>query len=403
VTLSKAQITWLALLLPLALASAAVGTDFALTHSQDLQWDEARLILDGINPYLLYFDPALPRPDYVVPERLGLTQPPSAVLLFAPIALPSFEHAKILWILINFAATPAFVLLSARLFCPGRFGWFGLFAITLLFIVSMPWRITLGNGQYCLVAMTLFLVALHFFRERRLGLATLFAALALMKHILVLPFFALFLPRKRDMAFVLAGALLIHAGLTVVAGLMVGERPDLLLLQSLRIASSIAGAGAYDLFAFQAFVAPRLGTAAPMLAASLLIALTVAMCWRGAGLRELAALSIVSIVIVYHRSYDAIVLMFLVLHLLARGMDERGASAPLDRAELHLGWAIIAYIFAVDQFVYGLLGPETHARINAGFSALLYAYLGLLIFRSFRERTRPRSARRPAPSPSRAG
>jgi hypothetical protein len=375
-------------LLALAIASAAVGTDFALTHSQDLQWDEARLILDGINPYLLYFDPALPRPDYVVPERLGLTQPPSAVLLFAPIALPSFEHAKILWIVINFAATPAFVLLAARLFCPGRFGWFGLSALTLLFIVSMPWRITLGNGQYCLVAMTFFLLALHFFRERRLGLATLFAALALMKHILVLPFFALFLPRKKEMAVVLAGAVLIHAGLTVVAGLMVGERPDLLLLQSLKIASSIVGAGAYDLFAFQAVIAPELGRGAPMLVAALLVAITVAMCWKGAGLRELAALSIVSIVIVYHRSYDAIVLLFLVLHLVALRMEKRSGSAPLDRIELYLGWAVIAYIFAADQFVYGLLGPDRHARINAGFSALLYAYLGLLIVRSFRERAR---------------
>jgi hypothetical protein len=383
---STAHIAWLALLLALAIASAVVGTDFALKHSQDLQWDEARLILDGINPYLLYFDPASPRPDYVVPERLGLTQPPSAVLLFAPIALPSFETAKVVWILVNLAATPVFVLLSVRLFYPGRLGASAVTALTLLFIASMPWRITLGNGQYCLVAMTFFLVALHFFRQERLGLAALFAALALVKHILVLPFFALFLPRKKDTAIVLAGALLIHLALTVLAGWMVGERPDLLVLQSVEIASSIAGAGAYDLFAFQAVVAPGLGSVAPMLAAALLVALTVAVCWKGAGLRELAALSIVSIVIVYHRSYDAIVLMFLVLHLVALRSAKRAAAAPLDRVELHLGWAVIAYIFAIDQFVFGLLGPNTHARINAGFSALLYGYLALLFFRSFAER-----------------
>ena len=151
-------------------------------------------------------------------------------------------------------------------------------------------------------------------------------------------------------------------------------------------ASSIAGAGAYDLFAFQAVVAPGLGSVAPMLAAALLVAVTVAVCWKGAGLRELAALSIVSIVIVYHRSYDAIVLMFLVLHLVALRSAKRAAAAPLDRVELHLGWAVIAYIFAIDQFVFGLLGPNTHARINAGFSALLYGYLALLFFRSFAER-----------------
>jgi hypothetical protein len=385
--LLNARTAWFALLLLLALASAAIGTLFALDYSQDLQWDEARLFLDGLNPYLLYFEPGRDRPDYIIPEHLGLTQMPSAVLLFAPIALTSFETARILWILVNFAATPAFVLLSVRLFRPHRFGAFGLAALTLLFVASMPWRITIGNGQYGLVAMTLFLAALHFHRERRLALATLFSTLALVKYTLVLPFFALFLDRKKDTALVLAGAFLIHLLLTVAAGHLVDERPDVLIRQSLTIAASITEAGAYDLFAFQARLAPELGRTLPMALSALLIALTVAMCGKEVGSRELAALSIVSIVIVYHRSYDAIVLMFLVLHLHELRTHPSGARpGALDRAEFHLGCAILIYVFALDQFVYGLLGSAAHATISAVFSALLYGYLGLLFFRSFSER-----------------
>jgi hypothetical protein len=376
---------WFALLLSLAVASAVIGTLFALDHSQDLQWDEARLFLEGINPYLFHLEPGRPLPDYIAPGTLGLTQMPSAVLLFAPIALPSFETAKILWIVVNFSATPAFVLLAVRLFHLGRLGAFGLAALTLLFVASMPWRIAIGNGQYCLIAMTLFLIALHFYRERRLGLATLFSALALVKYTLVLPFFALFLHRKKDTALVLAGALLIHAGLTVAAGLLVGERPDVLVRQSLTIAGSITEAGAYDLFAFQARVAPELGRAVPIALSALLIALTVSICWgKEVGSRELAALSIVSIVIVYHRSYDAIVLLFLVLHL--HELRTRISPRALDLAEFHLGCAILIYVFALDQFVYGLMGSGTHAAITAGFSALLYGYLALLFFRSLSER-----------------
>jgi hypothetical protein len=373
-------------LLAVAGASIVVGTLHALQYSQDLQWDEARLFLEGINPYLLFLQPGRPLPDYINPGNLGLTQMPSAVLLFAPIALPSFETAKILWILVNLAATPVFVLLSVRLFYPGRLGASGVTALTLLFIASMPWRITIGNGQYCLVAMTLFLIALHFFRERRLGLATLFSALALVKYTLVLPFFALFLPRKKDMALVLAGALLMHAVLTVAAGLLVGERPDVLIRQSLTVAASITEAGAYDVFAFQARIAPEAGRLIPVALSALTIALTVAMCWKKAGLRELAALSIVSIVIVYHRSYDAIVLMFLVLHLIRLRGEAQGRPAPLDGAEFHLGCAILLYVFALDQLVYAGLGAEMHASVAAGFSALLYAYVGLLFYRSFAER-----------------
>jgi hypothetical protein len=375
-----------AALVAMAGASIAIGTLHALEYSQDLQWDEARLFLEGVNPYLFFLQPGRPLPDYINPGNLGLTQMPSAVLLFAPIALPSFETAKVVWIFVNLGATPVFVLLLVRLFYPGRLGASAMTALTLLFIASMPWRVTIGNGQYCLVAMVLFLMALHFFRERRLGLATLFSALALVKYTLVLPFFALFLHRKKDTALVLAGALLIHTALTVAAGLLVSERPDVLIRQSLTVAASITEAGAYDFFAFQARVAPEAGRFIPLALSALTIALTVAMCWKGAGLRELAAFSIVSIIIVYHRSYDAIVLMFLVLHLIRLRTEARAEPVPLDRAEFHLGCAVVVYVFALDQFVLAGFGPEAHAWVGAGFSALLYAYLGLLFFRSFAER-----------------
>ncbi len=378
-----------ALLLPLACASIIVGVGYALDYSQDLQWDEARLFLDGINPYRFYFDPDLELPNYIIPENLGLTQPPSAVLLFAPIALPSFEAAKLIWILVNFLATIGFVLLSTRLFVSGTHKFGGLTVLTLLLIVSMPWRITIGNGQYGLVAMTLFLIALHFFRERRLGLTILFSSLALVKYPLVLPFFALFLHRKRDTALVLSGAFLVHAVLTVLAGYLVGERPDILIRQSLTIAASVSKSGAYDFFAFQARIAPELGRTAPILLSALTIAATIALFWKEAGLRELAALSIVSLVIVYHRSYDAFVLFFLVLHLHALSL----AASPWSRragllglVEFWTGCAVLLYVFLLDQFVYGLGGREIHESTNAAFSALLYAYLFFLFFRAFRAR-----------------
>ncbi len=399
---SSLRVTALVLIGLAACASALIGVEFALRYSQDLQWDEARLFLDGINPYRFFFEPELEPPDYVIGENLGLTQPPSAVLLFAPITLASFETAKIVWIGVNLAATIAFVLLAVRLFHPRRLSRTEMAALTLLLVASMPWRITVGNGQYGLVAMVFFLLALRSFRARRVATASLFASLALVKYTLVLPFFALFLDRKRDLALVLGGALLVHAGLTAVAGLLVGERPDLLVRHSLAIAASIAESGAWDVFAVQGRLAPALGPAAPALLSLLMVALTVAMCWRGVSLRELAALSIVAIVIVYHRSYDAVVLFFLVLHLHALAQ----AANPLswrtgwpDLIEIWAGSALLLHIFLIDQFVYELGGREVHAQVSVGVSALLYAYLFFLMGRSFLARARRPDAATSAASP----
>ena len=106
------------------------------------------------------------------------------------------------------------------------------------------------------------------------------------------------------------------------------------------------------------------------------------------GIVEEASLSIVSIILVYHRSYDAFVLMFLALHLLALRTAMAAGASSLDRLELHLGWAVIAYAFLLDQFVYALGGPDIAGAASAVFSALLYGYLLLLFCRSFAARRR---------------
>ena len=134
-----------------------------------------------------------------------------------------------------------------------------------------------------------------------------------------------------------------------------------------------------------------------MIASALVVALTIAMCWNRVGSRELAALSIVSIVIVYHRSYDAFVLIFLVLHLHALRTAKTAGAGPLDRAEFHLGCAALVYVFLLDQFVYGLGGREIHAAFSAGFSALLYAYLLFLFYRSFAEQRHRRGEEHAVP------
>ena len=68
------------------------------------------------------------------------------------------------------------------------------------------------------------------------------------------------------------------------------------------------------------------------------------------------------------------------------------SASALDRLEIVMGWAVVGYVFAVDQFVYQLTGRAVHAAVTAGFCALLYAYLLFLFYRSFAQRRRGKAA-----------
>jgi len=127
----------LLVLLLVAGESVYTGTLTALESSKDLQWDEAKLLVDGIDPYSLFLDPAAPVPDYVNQGNLGLSQLPSSIVMFLPLAPLSFDTAKLVWIVVNLASTIVFVFLSCRLFLRGPVPALSLTALTLLLIAGV--------------------------------------------------------------------------------------------------------------------------------------------------------------------------------------------------------------------------------------------------------------------------
>jgi hypothetical protein len=380
----------LLLLLLVAGESVYTGTVTALESSKDLQWDEAKLLVDGIDPYSLFLDPTAPVPAYVNQGNLGLSQLPSSIVMFLPLAAVSFDTAKLIWIIVNFVSTFVFVFFSCRLFLRGPVPASSLAALMLLLVAGTPWWITVGNGQYGLFALALFTGALAFFERRRLKAAAVLSCLASIKYTLVLPLFALFLPRKKDTAVIVAAVLLFNAALTILAGILVHKSTLNLVEESLTIASSIAGTGAFDFFALQSRVAPELTRLVPATLSALVIALTIILFWRPNGLRSLAILSIVSLVIVYHRIYDGVVLLLMLFHLRALylRLDRRSwkGSHLLDRLELWVGCFIIAYVFFFETLIYENLRRETFDWIENAFSILLYLYLAFLFARAFVER-----------------
>jgi hypothetical protein len=380
----------LLVLLLIAGESVYTGTLTALESSKDLQWDEAKLLVDGIDPYSLFLDPAAPVPDYVNQGNLGLSQLPSSIGMFLPLAPLSFDTAKLIWIVVNLASTFVFVFLACGLFVQGRVPASSLAALTLVLIAGTPWWITLGNGQYGLFALALFMGALACYQRHELKTAAVLSCLASIKYTLVLPFFALFLPRRKDCAVIVAAVLLFNAALTILAGLLVHKSPLTMVQESLTIASSIAGTGAFDFFAVQSRVAPELSRLVPAILSGLIIALTVVLFWRPTGLRSLAILSLVSLVIVYHRIYDGVVLLLMLFHLRAlyARLDRREwtGSHLLDWLEFLIGCFIIAYVFFLETLIYEHFARATFDWIENAFSILLYVYLLFLFARAFMER-----------------
>jgi hypothetical protein len=371
--------------------SVFTGTLTALESSKDLQWDEAKLLLDGIDPYSLFLDPSATAPGYVNPGNLGLSQLPSSIVMFLPLALVNFDTAKLLWIAVNFASTFAFVLLSCKLFLPGRLTMSNLAAITLFLISGTPWWITLGNGQYGLFALALFMGALACYERHRLKSAAVLSCLASIKYSLVLPFFALFLPRKRDTGLMVAAVLLFNGALAILAGILVHKDPLTLARESLTIASTIAGDGAFDFFAFQARVAPELSRLIPAVLSLFVIALTVVLFVKPTGSRSLSILPLVSLVIVYHRIYDGVVLFLMIFHLrpLFDRLDRRQwwrGSHLLDWLEFQLGSLILAYVFYLETMAFKMFEKQNFGHIENAFSLVLYAYLFFLFGREFMER-----------------
>lgn len=384
----------LAVLAALATGSVVGGLINAFEDSRDMQWHEARLLLGGFNPYALHLDGAETTSLTGSPDSTEPVQLPSVLLMFVPLALMEIETARRVWLAVNLVATAAFLALSLKLFFPGRVSAYAVAVFGLLFLASTPWRVTLGNGQHGLVAMVFFLVAFSFFERRRLVAAGLFASLALFKYILVLPFFALLLYRWRDAFLVIVSALAVHVALTLLVGAMTGADPLLLVRQSLEVASTISTNGTFDFFAFFAWAAPGAGMALPLVCSAAVIAATLMLARERLELRGLAILSIVSIIIAYHRIYDAFVLVFLALHLYAMvrqkpAPDGTGRFCWGGRLEFAGGVLVLAYVFFLDRIVLELMRWQVlsfaqRETITAAASVVIYGYLALLFLRARR-------------------
>jgi hypothetical protein len=372
------------LLCALALVSAAQGCRNALMPwgSIDLGMSlKAAQHLQHVNPYERH----LASPDRFSRAPTGARNPfpmmpmqvPSALMLLWPFGALSWPAAKLAWLLSNLAFTAGLLLLAFRRFLPGRSGWKYL-AVTSLVLISLPWRIIVGNGQHLLAALFFFLLAIDLADRRRPIPAGLAVAVCLVKYSItlwLLPWFVL----RRQWTPLLLG-LAIHAAMTLGIALWLGSNPVTLLTQALRAGSgTLQGAGYLDLFAIARSVgAPDLAAALAALSLFGLILWSALKRTHSNPDLFLAAACLVSTVVVYHRSYDLLVLL-LPLLIVMRDPAGRPLLAGLLAATLLLTWYVDK---AVLELTSWLDADDTGTRGGAYFyllAALLYSTLAASI------------------------
>jgi hypothetical protein len=120
--------------------------------------------------------------------------PPFSVTILSPLALVSFEQARIIWLGINLLATGTCIYLVLCYFndWPRRAKYY----LVLLLVSWAPFRVTLRVGQISLIITAVLLGALVARSRKRMFLAGVLLGLSLCKFTLTLPFVLYFLWKR---------------------------------------------------------------------------------------------------------------------------------------------------------------------------------------------------------------
>jgi hypothetical protein len=324
------------------------------------------------DPYQRFLDPLsapMPRPGPDEnPWPVHPIQAPSVLILFWPLSLVGWQAAKAIWLSLNLCFAAGLLLLAFRRFLPRRS--LATYAtIACLFLMSMPFRSLINNGQHLLAGLFFFLLALDLADRRRTVWAGAALALAMIKYSLILFLLPYLVLRRQWCALAIAGG--IHLLATTVIAWRIGADPVAMVVDSAAIAQGLREEGYVDLFALAAGmgVDPLVPALAGGVVVALLLWLAVTRPAADADL-FLAVLCVWSTLLVYHRGYDFVVFAIPLIVAVARWPTAKAFTGPLAMA-IALYW----YIYTAVPFLGG--NQDGAIRWLIGFSCYAAGLAGL--------------------------
>lgn len=360
----------------MAAISIAKGVSNAYRFSQDFQWDAAKALSLGINPYTVSLTgDAVPDDaafqDYYAyyesidaPQKMEANQFPSLLMLLLPYAFLAPGAARIAWIVTNLLCSAGIIWLLRRTFFARTDGY--LFAVlSLLMLAGTPYRNQLGVGQHTLFSFFFFLLAVFLAQKKNGSIpAALCLAVSYFKYTLTAPLALYFVYKRKWKELILSVA--VHVIATVGAAFWLHESVIDMILQPLKVSSALIAEGGMDLGALLN------GSGAAFLLAALIMAGLFVIALRADENSDGMLISVLllwSLIILYHRIYD-----FFPLILVAASFCDGNATPDQkgNRAMVCFYALLVLFMF----FIMRLLGEERYVWTMA--ACLYYTFTIIL-------------------------
>lgn len=138
----------------------AIHTTIVSNGAEDFQWDSAKILLDGMDPYQMNLNHVIPETQKFK-QFVGSPYFPSSLVLLWPYALIPWPLAEYMWIISNILFTFLFLYNIFHLFLPNK-RFLIYLSITCLLLTGLPWRYLIYTGQNTIFGLCFFSFALRY-------------------------------------------------------------------------------------------------------------------------------------------------------------------------------------------------------------------------------------------------
>jgi len=291
----------------------------------DFHYFSAKYLLQGINPYELFFNSIAQTGKICFAEPC---YPPSCIITLFPYTFFSVETAHLLWALSNIVFAVIVFFVSYKLFFPNKgitissenslllwknYWWI---VACLLFLSCNPLRVCICVGQQSMWSLLFFVIALYLYKQEKTIACGCVLFFAVFKYTSVFPLLFVFLSQKKGIYSLLIAAFL-HIVVTAILSYYTNTSLTTMTLQSLIVGSRLCGQGQFDLAScFWGFGTPdycvrRIALVGYIVCFVLL--LFVSFSKRYHKLLKLSIFAVISNIMFYHRIYDCVFLIFLLM------------------------------------------------------------------------------------------
>lgn len=365
----------------LAFVSLIQGIRNGARDSQDFQWDAAKVLTMGINPYDESLEPSgildsLGYDEYYL--QMEANQFPSLLMILFPFTVLSPLTARYVWLTLNIIMTGLMIMLLRKTFLKDMDRTD--FSILMCLMVSgTPYRNQIGVGQHTIFAFVFFLMAVYFSDYCELLkaeskknyflkviLTTLCLFVCYFKYTLTVPLVIYFIYKKKYLEIALSG--ICHIALTFVAAKMLNDSFINMIIKPLKVSSALSAEGGLD---FGAFLN---GSKIAYILLLIIMIMLLIMAFKLKENHEVAFMAVLvlwSVIVTYHRTYDFFVVVTAV------GLFNDLPEFVLNNSKYH---SILKIIYCVMFLtVYYVLRIFSESYPSKVLAAVIYYSLTLLV------------------------